>query len=268
MAVLLNKIFFSPENPYSVKVLSAFAYCSTFVFRPFKALLFGWIGDNIGRKTTIIIITIMMAFTCIGMAVLPTYDEIGFAATILVTFFRALQGIFSATEATGAQLYITEMVKPPLQYPAVASITIFSTLGTLVALGVATIVTIENLNWRYAFLFGAIVAITGTVARTALKETPDFIDAKRRIKLSMEKIGLDPKQIDNNDILKQKTNLKTFFSYFAIQCTWPVWSYFGYFYCGSILTEDFGYSPAEFIKHNFYISIGDIAGCILLTYFS
>lgn len=47
MAVLLNKIFFSPDNPYSVKVLSAFAYYPTFVLRPFGALLFGWIGDNI-----------------------------------------------------------------------------------------------------------------------------------------------------------------------------------------------------------------------------
>lgn len=182
MAVLLNKIFFSPDNPYLVKALSAFAYCSTFVFRPFGALLFGWIGDNIGRKPVIIITTIMMACTCIGMAILPSYDEIGFAATIMVTLFRAIQGISSSTEVVGAQLYITEMVKHPMQYPAVASVTIFSTLGTLAALGVATIVTSGNLNWRYAFVFGALVAITGTMVRTTLKETPDFIDAKRRIK--------------------------------------------------------------------------------------
>ena len=268
MSVLLNKIFFSPDNPYSLKVLSAFAYCSTFVFRPFGALLLGWVGDNIGRKPTIIITTIMMSCACIGIALLPSYEEIGFAATILVTLLRALQGISSATEVTGAQLYITEMVKPPLQYPAVASTTIFSTLGTFVALGVATIVTSGNLNWRYAFLFGAVIAITGTMARTTLKETPDFIDAKRRIKLSLEKTGLDPKKIDNSNIIKQKTNLKTLLSYFAIQCTWPVWSYFGYFYCGNILIENFGYSPADIIKHNFYISIGDVIGCILMTYLS
>lgn len=268
MAVLLNTIFFSPDNPYSVKVLSAFAYCSTFVFRPFGALLFGWIGDNIGRKPTIIITTIMMAGTCIGMVVLPSYEEIGFTATVLITLLRGLQGISSATEVTGAELYITEMVKPPVQYPAVALITLFGTLGVLVALGVATIVTSRNLNWRYAFLFGALVAITGTMARTTLKETPDFIDAKRRIKLSLEKTSLDLKQINNNDIVKQKTNLKTFFSYFAIQCTWPIWSYFGYFYCGNILTENFGYSPAEIIRHNFFISIGNVAGCILLIYLS
>ncbi|WP_231569848.1 MFS transporter [Rickettsia bellii] len=114
MAVLLNKIFFSPDNSYSIKVLSAFAYCSTFIFRPFGALLFGWIGDNIGRKPVILIAT-FLACTCIGIAVLPSYDEIGFTATVLITLFRAIQGISSATEVTGAQLYITEMVKPPLQ---------------------------------------------------------------------------------------------------------------------------------------------------------
>ncbi|WP_395477569.1 hypothetical protein [Rickettsia endosymbiont of Pantilius tunicatus] len=107
-----------------------------------------------------------------------------------------------------------------MQYPAVASITIFSTLGTLVALGIASIVTSANFIWRYAFLFGAFVAVTGTMARTTLRETPDFIDAKRRIKLSLEKTGLDPKKIENNSIIvKEKTNLKTFLSYFAIQCT-------------------------------------------------
>ncbi|MGI4753354.1 MAG: MFS transporter [Janthinobacterium lividum] len=268
MAVLLNKIFFSPDNSYSIKILSAFAYCSTFIFRPFGALLFGWIGDNIGRKPVILIATFLMACTCIGIAVLPSYDEIGFTATVLITLFRALQGISSATEVTGAELYITEMVKPPLQYPAVASTTIFSTLGTLAALGIATIVTSGNFNWRYAFLFGAFVAVTGLMARTTLKETRDFIDAKRRIKLSLEKTGIDPKKIESNSIIKEKTNFKTFISYFAIQCTWPVWSYFGYFYCGNILTENFGYSPAEVIYHNFFISMIELTGTILLVYLS
>ncbi|WP_395477568.1 MFS transporter [Rickettsia endosymbiont of Pantilius tunicatus] len=71
----------------------------------FGALLFGWIGDNIGRKPVILISTFLMSCACIGMAVLPSYDEIGFTATVLVTLFRAIQGISSATEVTGAQLY-------------------------------------------------------------------------------------------------------------------------------------------------------------------
>ncbi|WP_342170182.1 MFS transporter [Rickettsia endosymbiont of Seladonia tumulorum] len=213
MSVLLNKIFFSPDNTYSVKILSAFAYCSTFVFSPFGSILFGWIGDNIGRKPTIIITTILMSCTCIGMAILPSYDEIGFTATVLVTLFRAIQGISSNTEVTGAELYLTETIKPPLQYPAVTSFTVSTALGTMAALGVAKLVTSTDLNWRYAFLFGAFVAITGTMARTTLKETPDFVDAKRRLQLAIEKTGIDPKKIENNDIVKERTNLKCFFPF-------------------------------------------------------
>ncbi|WP_341791813.1 MFS transporter [Rickettsia endosymbiont of Gonocerus acuteangulatus] len=163
MAVLLNELFFPKGDPKVAFIYSASAFCSTFVFRPFGALLFGWIGDNIGRKPVILIATFLMACTCIGIAVLPSYDEIGFTATVLITLFRALQGISSATEVTGAELYITEMVKPPLQYPAVASTTFFSTLGSLAALAIATIVTSRNFNWRYAFLFGAFVAVTGLI---------------------------------------------------------------------------------------------------------
>nr|WP_253308600.1 MFS transporter [Rickettsia endosymbiont of Ceutorhynchus assimilis] len=268
MAVLLNKVFFSQDSTYSVQLLSAFAFCSTFVFRPFGALLFGWIGDNIGRKSAIIITTILMACTCITMAVTPPYAEIGFTAAAIVTVCRALQGISSASEVTGAQIYITEMVKPPLQYPAVASVTIFSTLGTMVALGIATLVTSTGFNWRYAFAFGAVIAIIGTMARTTLKETPDFIDAKKRVQLNIEKMGYDPDHIEKNDILKEKTNKKTLISYFLVQCTWPVWSYFGYFYCGNMLIETFGYSPEQVIRNNFFISMGDITGCIILTYLS
>lgn len=268
MAVLLNKIFFSPDNSYSVKILSAFAYCSTFVFRPFGAIIFGWIGDSIGRKSAILISTFLMACTCIGIVILPTYEEIGFTAAILVTICRAMQGIASSAETTGAQIYITEMVKRPLQYPAVASVTVFATLGKMTAIGIATLVTLVGLNWRYAFLFGAFVAIIGMMARTTLKETPDFIDAKRRLKLNIEKIGYDPKVIENNAILKEKSSAKTLLAYFLINCTWPVWSYYAYFYCGSILIENFGYTPEQVIHNNFYIAIGDLLGAVLLTYLS
>jgi MFS transporter, MHS family, proline/betaine transporter len=62
MAVLLNELFFEPTNPLTASLLAAVAFCSTYVLRPFGALLFGWIGDNIGRRETVIITTLMMAF--------------------------------------------------------------------------------------------------------------------------------------------------------------------------------------------------------------
>ncbi|WP_371256192.1 MFS transporter [Rickettsia endosymbiont of Ixodes scapularis] len=72
MAVVLNELFFPKFDPNVASFLSAAAFCSTYALRPFGALIFGYIGDNIGRKLTVIITTFMMAISCIIMANLPT----------------------------------------------------------------------------------------------------------------------------------------------------------------------------------------------------
>ena len=83
MAVLLNNLFFPKADPDTAALYSAIAFCSTFVVRPVGALIFGWIGDNIGRKPTVVLTTIMMAFSCFIMANLQTHAEIGITATEL-----------------------------------------------------------------------------------------------------------------------------------------------------------------------------------------
>lgn len=80
MAILLNELFFPKTDPHTASLLGAFAFCSTYVLRPFGALLFGYIGDNIGRKAIMIITTAMMALSCVIMAMLPTYAQIGITA--------------------------------------------------------------------------------------------------------------------------------------------------------------------------------------------
>ena len=64
MAILLNELFFPKTDPFTSSLLAALAFCSTFVFRPFGALIFGYIGDNIGRKHTVMITTFMMSISC------------------------------------------------------------------------------------------------------------------------------------------------------------------------------------------------------------
>src|SRR5471030_1993160 len=76
MAVVLNDLFFPKTDPHTASLLAAFAFCSTFVFRPIGALVFGWMGDNIGRKSTIIVTTVFMSLSCVVMANLPTYAQI------------------------------------------------------------------------------------------------------------------------------------------------------------------------------------------------
>src|SRR5580704_10898958 len=76
MAVLLNELFFPKTDPFTASLLSAFSFCSTYLLRPFGALIFGYIGDYIGRKVVVIITTFMMAVSSIVIASLPTYAQI------------------------------------------------------------------------------------------------------------------------------------------------------------------------------------------------
>ena len=77
LSVLLNDLFFPKTDQRTAALLAAFAFCSTYVFRPVGALMFGYIGDYIGRKAAIIISTTMMAVSCFFMSILPTYAEVG-----------------------------------------------------------------------------------------------------------------------------------------------------------------------------------------------
>jgi MFS family permease len=177
MAVLLNELFFPKTDPHMAGIISASAFCSTYLLRPFGALVFGYLGDNIGRKSTVIITTFMMSVSCLVMANFPTYEQIGISAAWIVTICRIVQGMSCMGEGTGAELYLTETTEPPLRYPVVASVVISASVGTTAALAVASFVTSFGLNWPLAFWTCALVALIGTVARTTLGETPYFADA-------------------------------------------------------------------------------------------
>lgn len=266
MAVLLNELFFPETDPHTAQLLLALTFCATYLLRPIGALIFGWLGDNIGRKSTVIITTIMMAISCIVMAVLPTYAQIGITATWLVIVCRIVQGMSSMGEIIGAEIYLTETIKPPMHYSYVALLPFLATLGATAALGVASLVTIQGFNWRYAFLVGAIVALIGSIARTALRETPDFVDAKRRIKRTFEDANKETEVLENNPIWTEKINLKTAAALFLIRCPWPVFFFLTYIHCGNVLKESFGYSTAQVIHQNFILSIVEMLGILPLVY--
>ena len=268
MAVLLNDIFFPKADPHTARIISAFAFSTTFIFRPLGALIFGYLGDTIGRKGTVILTTFLMAISCFIMSLLPTYEQIGITATWLVTMCRILQGISSMGERTGAELYLTETTKIPTRYPIVALITVASSVGGTVALAISYLVTSANyaLGWRIAFWIGTGVALIGSVARTTLRETPDFADAKRRLKQIVKEANEDPKIIENNALWQEKTSFKTALALFLIQCTWPVCMYFFYVHCGSILKSSFNFTSEQIIHQNFLVSIGQLTSDVIVAY--
>ncbi|MBP9752648.1 MAG: MFS transporter [Proteobacteria bacterium] len=255
MAVLLNELFFPKTDPHTASLLAAFAFCSTYVLRPFGAMLFGYIGDNIGRKATVVLTTMMMSLSCIIMANLPTYAQIGIAASWLITFCRIIQGLSSMGEIMGAMIYITETVKRPLQFPTVSLIALSASVGGTFALLVSSFVTKFGLDWRLAFWIGAGIAVVGSIARTQLRETPEFLKYKER------NLKEDANPIEKKNIIK---NLS---AYFATECSYAFTFYLVFIYFNSPLKEQ-GYSSADIILHNFFLSLIAIIYNVIIIFLS
>lgn len=267
MAVLLNELFFPVTNPHSASFSAALAFSSTYLLRPFAALIFGWIGDNIGRKVTIIITTTTMALSCVVMANVGTYAQIGITASWIVTICRILQGISSMGEIVGAGLYLTESVKPPLRYPVVASVVVASALGGTAALGLASLVTSYGFNWRMAFWIGAGIAVIGIIARTSLREAVDYADARRKIKKSLQQANQNITNLKDDVIFHEKISKKVLMSYFVMESISPIHFYLNYIYCGNILKTSFSFTSEQVIHHNFILGLVNLLNAAILTAF-
>jgi MFS transporter, MHS family, proline/betaine transporter len=274
MALLLNNVFFAKTDPFNAALLSAFAFCSTYLLKPFGALIFGYIGDFIGRKLVIVLTTIIMAITCTTITFLPSYAQIGITASVVITLCRMLQGMAASAESRGAEIYITESFTPPLQYPLVAIITVFSAVGTSMALGIGSFFTNERIfgteheYWRVAFLLGAIIGLVGGAARTSLKEASEFSDKKKMLKarFAENKIAWDEDHVKDK-LDRQKISL-TSLAYFFICCARAPCFYFIYIYCADVMKNDLALSAGAIIYHNFWVSIVDMLGLLFLAYIS
>lgn len=262
MAVLLNELFFPKTDRFTASLLAAFAFCSTYLLRPFGALIFGYLGDNIGRKATVVITTALMSISCLVMANLPTYASIGIGASWAITICRIVQGMSSMGEIIGAELYLSELVPLPARYSVVSIIAVCSSLGMSGALIIANLVNTNGFNWRAAFYCGAVIALIGFLARTKLRETKDFVNAKKRLLSNID----DEKMVNKNPLLAEKVNKKTAMVYFLIECAWPVWFYLAYIHSSSILRDKFSYSPELIIRHNLSLSLFDFVNAIILAY--
>ena len=274
MAVFLTDLFFPPSEKGTASLLSSFALASAFLFRPIGALLFGWIGDHIGRKTTIIMTTLLMSLSCLLIASLPTYSQIGIFAAWMMIGIRALQGITSMGEMIGAEVYLTEILKGKIRYPLVASVDLAGVLGSFAALGIASLFTIfGSERWRLVFWAGAGIAVLGSIARTRLRESPDFVDMKNRLAKALEKN--DQKEISHIEHITQndssrpsKEVFKTFLINTFLMCGGPSCFYFVYIYCGGFLKSNLGGTSEQVIHQNLIVSFVQLIGLLIYTYAS
>ncbi len=274
MALLLNELFFLKTDPFTAQLLSAFGFCSTYLLRPFGALLFGWIGDNIGRKAVVILTTLLMSVSCLAIGMMPTYAQIGITASVAVTICRMVQGMAANAESRGAEIYLSETLPEKHKYPMVAAITVFMALGTSAALFISSVFTGDNvlsidkdLYWRAAFFLGAMVGIVGTVARTTMKEAVEFADKKKLLKnrAIYNNVELKEEKLQFHD---NEASIKTMVAYFFIHCSRPPCFYFIYIYCADVMKHNFAQDTHTIIKQNFCVSLVDFIGILGLVYLS
>ncbi len=191
LAPFFAGLFFPPGNQ-TAALLGAFgAYAAGFLVRPFGALIFGRIGDLVGRKYTFLITIIVMGLSTVFIGFLPTYKTIGFAAPLILVALRLAQGLALGGEYGGAATYVAEHAPDHRRGYATSWIQTTATLGMFLALiligttrAVSTAATFSTWGWRVAFWFSIPLLAISIYIRLKLNESPIFQAMKAQGKQS------------------------------------------------------------------------------------
>ncbi len=205
LAPFFAALFFPPGND-TAALLSAFAtYAAGFLVRPFGALLFGRIGDIVGRKYTFLVTILVMGGATFAVGLLPTFTSIGWLAPILLVSLRLLQGLALGGEYGGAATYVAEHSRPGERGYATSWIQTTATLGLFMALAVIGIArsnmdakTFAEWGWRVPFLVSVILLVFSVWIRLKLNETPIFQKMKAEGKGSAKPLTESFLQYPNN----------------------------------------------------------------------
>ena len=181
LAPFFAALFFPPGND-TAALLSAFAtYAAGFLVRPFGALIFGRIGDIVGRKYTFLVTIVVMGLATFMVGLLPTFETIGWLAPILLVPLRLCQGLALGGEYGGAATYVAEHSREGERGYATAYIQTTATLGFFLALLVIGLCRsymdakmFSEWGWRIPFLVSLILLVFSVWIRLRLNETPIF----------------------------------------------------------------------------------------------
>jgi MFS family permease len=183
----LAPIFFPSDNP-TASLLAAFAtYAAGFLVRPFGAVVFGRIGDVVGRKYAFLMTISIMGVATVIVGLLPTYASIGILAPTILLLLRLAQGLALGGEYGGAAIYVAEHAPDDRRGFYTAWIQTTATIGFFLALAIILIFR-TNMSpadfaaqgWRYPFLISAILLAIAIYIRMRLQETPLFARLKAR----------------------------------------------------------------------------------------
>lgn len=184
LATVIARNFFqlAGEAPLTGLILTYASFAIAFFFRPLGAIIFGRIGDRIGRKPTLIVVLVMMTLATTAIGLVPTYASIGVAAPLILTGLRILQGLFAGGEYGGAVSLMTEFAPRGRRglYGAWQSFTV--ALGLLAGAGIVALISAvlspEELHawgWRIPFFLAIPMGIVALWLRVKMEETPGFL---------------------------------------------------------------------------------------------
>ncbi|MEO6690550.1 MAG: MFS transporter [Dokdonella sp.] len=184
LAAIIAKQFFSGLNPTSGFIFALLAFAAGFAVRPFGAIIFGRLGDLIGRKYTFLITIVIMGLSTFLVGVLPTYASIGVTAPVLLIALRLLQGLALGGEYGGAATYVAEHAPHGKRGFYTSFIQITATFGLFLSLIVILIcrkmlgADFDTWGWRIPFLISSLLLAVSVYIRMQLNESPLFQQMK------------------------------------------------------------------------------------------
>lgn len=180
---VISRAFF-PSGHAGAALLATFAvYAVSFVVRPVGGVVFGRIGDRLGRKAALMLSLVLMGLSTASIGLIPSYGTIGFAAPILLVVARMAQGFSASTELPGASMYMAESAPEGRRGYGVNLIGSFGSFGTAAATLLVLLFRSDRQayadgGWRWPFVIGGLVAVVGMVLRRRMTESAVFLDVK------------------------------------------------------------------------------------------
>ncbi|MBO9694983.1 MAG: MHS family MFS transporter [Sphingopyxis sp.] len=185
LATIISAQFFSGVNETTGFIFALAAFAAGFAVRPFGALVFGRIGDLVGRKNTFLVTMGLMGASTFLVGILPSYASIGVAAPIMLVVLRLVQGLALGGEYGGAATYVAEHVPDGKRGLFTSFIQTTATLGLFAALGVVIVIrsamgeaAFADWGWRIPFLISIILLGVSLWIRLQLEESPVFKQMK------------------------------------------------------------------------------------------
>lgn len=217
-APIISKLFFAPSTNFTGLIYTFFIFALGFLARPFGGIFFGRLGDSIGRKKSLILSILAMTIPTFLTGLLPTYDQIGYFAPILLALMRILQAFPAGGELPGAACYLYESA-PWQARRLLCSWTSWGyqlgiVASTLECYSLEKILPMEDLmtwGWRLSFFVGGLIGLLGLCLRTQLHETELY-----REMATHEKIVKEPL---SQVLHKYGKRIMKGFSYCALNCS-------------------------------------------------